>query len=209
MTPVPPQEPKVAIRPLQRRDLETISAIILRIAEVNADANANEKILIQSPEANNLDSLNETTQHLERLNQCYGLWKFFSLFPNPLRYELCAYVAQEEQQVRGMIQVKPFNRTRSTWRVERVIVDRQRNSQTRSLAAGSLLLRHCFETIWEARTWLLEVNINDKNSLALYRQNGFQPLGQLTAWEISPSLLAELQEREPDLPNLLPVSNGH
>lgn len=183
MTPFPPQEPKVAIRPLQRRDLEALSAIA---------------------QANNLETLNETKEHLERLNQSNGLWKFLSLFPNPLRYELCAYVAQEEQQVRGMIQVKPFNRTRSTWRVERVIVDRQ----TRSQAVGSLLLRHCFETIWEARTWLLEVNINDKNTLALYRQNGFQPLAQLTAWEISPSLLAELQEREPDLPNLLPVSNA-
>lgn len=204
MTPFPPQEPKLAIRPLQRRDLEAIGAIILRLGVANADANANEKILIQSEEANNLDSLNETKQHLERLNQSYGLWKILSLFPNPFRYELCAFVAQEEQQVRGMIQVKPFNRTRSTWRVERVIVDRQ----TRSQAAGSLLLRYCFETIWEARTWLLEVNINDKNTLALYRQNGFQPLAQLTAWEIAPSLLQELQEREPDLPNLLPVSNA-
>ncbi|MFB2878514.1 GNAT family N-acetyltransferase [Floridanema aerugineum] len=204
MTPFPPQEPKIAIRPLQRRDLEAIGAIVLRIAVGNADANTNEKILIQSPEVNHLDKVNETQQHLEKLNQRYGLWKILSLFPNPFRYELCAYVAQEEQQVRGMIQVKPFNRTRSTWRVERVIVDRR----TRSQAVGSLLLRHCFETIWEARTWLLEVNINDKNTLALYRQNGFQPLAQLTAWEISPSLLAELQEREPDLPNLLPVSNA-
>jgi len=198
MTPFPPQEPKVAIRPLQRRDLDAIDII----------ADTNEKVLIQSLEANNLETLNETKEYIEQINQSYGLWKILSLFPNPLRYELCAYVALEEQQVRGMIQVKPFNRTRSTWRVERVIVDRQANRQTRSLAVGSVLLRYCFETIWEARTWLLEVNINDKNTLALYRQNGFQPLAQLTAWEISPSLLAELQEREPDLPNLLPVSNA-
>jgi hypothetical protein len=70
------------------------------------------------------------------------------------------------------------------------------------------LLRHCFEAIWEARTWLLEVNIHHKQNLALYRQNGFQPLAQLTYWSIEPVKLQELAAREPDLPNLLPVSNA-
>nr|MBA2748184.1 GNAT family N-acetyltransferase [Tatlockia sp.] len=70
------------------------------------------------------------------------------------------------------------------------------------------LLRYCFEAVGEARTWLLEADINDKESLALYRQNGFQTLAQQTYWEIPPSLLQELALREPDLPNLLPVSNA-
>jgi hypothetical protein len=76
------------------------------------------------------------------------------------------------------------------------------------LAIGSMLLRHCLEAIWEARMWMLEVNVNDKDALALYRHNGFQPLAQMTYWAISPDLLAELTQREPDLPNLLPVSNA-
>jgi hypothetical protein len=70
------------------------------------------------------------------------------------------------------------------------------------------LLRYCFEAIWEARTWLLEVDIHNKAALALYRQNGFQPLAHMTYWEIAPELLSSLQEHEPDLPNLLPVSNA-
>jgi ribosomal protein S18 acetylase RimI-like enzyme len=76
------------------------------------------------------------------------------------------------------------------------------------LGVGSQLLRHCFESILEARTWILEVNINDVDALALYRHNGFQRLAEMTYWEISPQLLAELIQTEPDLPNLLPVSNA-
>jgi hypothetical protein len=69
-------------------------------------------------------------------------------------------------------------------------------------------LRYCFETIWEARTWLLEVNINAKETLALYRQHGFQPLAQMTYWSLSPELLAQLAQHQPHLPHLLPISNA-
>jgi hypothetical protein len=103
-----------------------------------------------------------------------------------------------------MIQVSPFNRTRSTWRIDQVLLERGVDKQ----GIGSQLLRHCFESILEARTWLLEVNINDIEALALYRQNGFQRLAEMTYWEIGPELLAELAQAEPDLPNLLPVSNA-
>jgi hypothetical protein len=71
-----------------------------------------------------------------------------------------------------------------------------------------MLLRYCFEAVWEARTWLLEVNVGDKTSLALYRQNGFQPLAQMTYWTIAPERLQEMASSTPDLPNLLPVSNA-
>ncbi|MBF2027116.1 MAG: GNAT family N-acetyltransferase [Oscillatoriales cyanobacterium C42_A2020_001] len=143
-----------------------------------------------------------------------------------------AYTGDRDSKLQGVIQVSPFNRTRSTWRVDQAAVvstnvEPQEFTATQQGAVateetpvhaatqtpkltnvGSLLLRHCFETIWEARTWLLEVNVSNKELLALYRQNGFQPLAQMTYWEIDPEQLQELAEREPDLPNLLPVSNA-
>lgn len=141
---------------------------------------------------------------MQWLRRWYGLLKFLSWFPNPLQYRFCAYVAEQGRMLLGMIQVSPFNRTRSTWRVDRVILDRAVDKQ----GIGSQLLRHCFEGILEARTWLLEVNVNDTDALALYRQNGFQRLAEMTYWEIDPELLSELAQAEPDLPNLLPVSNA-
>ncbi|HLO52239.1 MAG TPA: GNAT family N-acetyltransferase, partial [Kamptonema sp.] len=134
----------------------------------------------------------------------YGLLKILSLFPNPCQYLFRAHVAEENSKVRGVVQVSPFNRTRSTWRIDRAFVDAEASSK----GIGSLLLRYCFESIWEARTWLLEVNVNDKNTLALYRQNGFQPLAQMTYWAIAQERLQELAKATPDLPNLLPVSNA-
>jgi hypothetical protein len=109
-----------------------------------------------------------------------------------------------------VIKVSPFNRTHSTWRIDWVLTDRSAETPE-SIASrcdlGSRLLRYCFEHIIEASTWVLEVDVNDNSSLALYRHNGFQPLAQLTYWELSPELLQELAQREPDLPNLLPVRN--
>lgn len=186
MTGFSPQEPKVVIRPVQYRDLETLA-----------------QTFMEACEADNCSCSVDAKQQLQRIHRWYWLFKVLSWFPNPFRYEFCAHVAQQDQRVRGMIQISPFNRTRSTWRVERVVVDSQASQWI-----GSQLLRYCFETIWEARTWLLEVNIHDKGLLALYRQNGFQPLAEMTYWAIAPSTLQELQEREPDLPNLLPVSNA-
>jgi hypothetical protein len=120
-------------------------------------------------------------------------------------------VAQHLSEVIGLIQVSSLNSTRSTWRVERVLLNS--NSPDLELLKtqkeiGSQLLRHCLQNIWEARTWMLEVNINEKNHLALYRENGFQPLAQMTYWQISASLIAQLAQQEPDLPNFLPVGNA-
>lgn len=153
----------------------------------------------------------EATQRVQQLRRWYGLLKCLSLFPNPFQRSLSAYVAEQEGQLCGMVQVSPFNRTRSTWKVDQVWVDRlalQAESQTLAMDVGSQLLRHCFQAIWEARTWIIEVNVNDSETLALYRQNGFQTLAHLTYWELSPELLQALAERDPDLPNLLPVSNA-
>lgn len=185
MTSVLPQNSSVVIRPFQNRDLEQI-----------------ERLYGESFEAEPVE--NSDQKQLHWLRGWYWLLKFFSVFPNPLQYRFCVYVAEQNRMVQGMIKVAPFNRTRSTWRVEKVAVD----TKVRAQGIGSQLLRHCFEAIGEARTWLLEVDINDKEALALYRQNGFQTLAQLTYWEITPELLGELAIGEPDLPNLLPVSNA-
>ena len=182
------QNSNSVIRPVQHQDLDIV-----------------EPLFVEAAIADNHSNLDAVQRRLQQVRRWYGLFKFLSLFPNPFQYRFCTYVAEQDHQVRGAIQVSPFNRTRSTWRVERVGVV-ETESQTQG--TGSQLLRSCFEAIWEARTWLLEVNVNNKTALALYRQNGFQPLAQLTHWAIAPALLQELAEREPDLPNLLPVSNA-
>lgn len=148
--------------------------------------------------------LTDSLRQVPQVRRWFSLIKLLSLFPNPYQHLFCSYVAETEGVLRGAIQISPFNRTRSTWRIDRLLVEPAASSQ----GIGSLLLRHCLEVIWEARTWLLEVDVNDKTGLALYRQNGFQPLAQMTYWAIDPALQQQLAQREPDLPNLLPVSNA-
>ncbi|MEA5503754.1 GNAT family N-acetyltransferase [Halotia wernerae UHCC 0503] len=187
MTSLLPRNLSVVIRPVQYRDLDGIERI------------TQESCTDSAPKWAGFD-----IRQMQGLRRWYGLLKFLSWFPNPLQYRFCAYVAEQGRMLLGMIQVSPFNRTRSTWRVDQVILERGTDKQ----GIGSQLLRHCFESILEARTWLLEVNVNDKEALALYRQNGFQRLAEMTYWEIEPELLTELAQAEPDLPNLLPVSNA-
>ncbi|MBE9199328.1 MULTISPECIES: GNAT family N-acetyltransferase [unclassified Nodularia (in: cyanobacteria)] len=187
MTSLLPRHLSVVIRPAQYRDLDGIEQI------------TQDSFTSLTPKEAQL-----AISQMQWLRRWYGLLKFLSWFPNPLKYRFCAYVAEQGRVLLGMIQVSPFNRTRSTWRIDRVMLAPSVEKQ----AVGSQLLRHCFESILEARTWLLEVNVNDKDALALYRQNGFQRLAEMTYWEIDPQLLAELAQAEPDLPNLLPVSNA-
>ncbi len=177
----------LVIRAFQHRDLDAIEQLCLNDTEQAAN-----------------HRFQGIYHQLAQVRQWYGLLKFLSLFPNPLRYYFCTYVAEQAGKVLGMIQISPFNRTHSTWRVDRVATETGELTQ----GVGSQLLRFCLESVWEARTWLLEVDVNDKGALALYRQNGFQPLAQLTYWAIAPELLRDLAVREPDLPNLLPVSNA-
>jgi hypothetical protein len=215
MMPAFPQPLAVIVRPIQHRDLEVV-----------------EMFCAESPET---DSIGCSIVQGKRLpvSRWYGLLKFLSWFPNPWQTELSIHVAEIEQQVRGMIRVSPFNCSQTTWRVDQISA---RSVQLRpplnepstaesatakdplstisatalltSSEIGSELLRYCFESIWQARTWILEVDVNDQDNLALYRHNGFQPLAQMTYWTIAPELLQELADREPDLPNLLPVSNA-
>lgn len=188
--------PTILIRPVQYRDLENFNPLLEGPIEPG-----------QYPTDWNL------SEQLEQVRVWYGLVKFLQCFPNPLQHLFYGYVAEELASGRlgGFVQIAPFNSSRSTWRVERVLLDPtaiQPELVTDPKGLGSQLLRHCFERVWEARTWLLEVNIQAKNSLALYRQNGFQPLAQMTYWSLSPDRLALLANNDPDLPNLLPVSNA-
>jgi hypothetical protein len=189
-----PQTNPINVRPLQYRDLEAIKALIDR--SVGREVS---------------ERLATVDRDLMQVSSWYGLRKFLRILPYSQRKDRRIYVAEKEQQIFGLIQVSPFNSTGSTWRVERVLIDEtlpQLETAASQKAIGSQLLRYCLETIWEARTWILEVNINDKDCLALYRESGFQPLAQMTYWRLKWELISELAQQNPDLPNLLPVSNA-
>lgn len=196
MTSFLPQNPsQVVIRPLQYRDLDIIESWCVQTTTLEPPITQDTTL--------NITPL-KLQKQLNQIRRWYGLLKFLRWFPNPCRDLFSVQVVEIEGQVQGMIQTSPFNRTRSTWRVDQVIVDPQGNNS----GIGSQLLRFCFEAIWEARTWLLEVNVNDPSNLALYRQNGFQPLAQMTYWAIDSERLQALAGTQPDLPNLLPISNA-
>jgi hypothetical protein len=208
---LPPQSP-VQIRPIHYRDFEVV-----------------ERLYTQELEADSISCSIDPDRPLRRrqLRSWQGVLHRMIQVLNPAQHLFCACLSEQDHRVQGVIRVSPFNRTRSTWRVDQVALAHppaseatptdptESNSQASvpSLKPqlsdiGSQLLRYCFEKIWEARTWLLEVNIHDREALALYRQNGFQPLAEITYWLIAPEQLQEIAEREPDLPNLLPVSNA-
>lgn len=183
---------RTIVRPLQYRDIDAIASLC--------------------QQANIPDSAVQTQieQLLRQMARWYAPFQFLNIIPTPSFTDRSLLVAECEQQVRGIISVSPFNRTRSTWHVEWVSIDGSAQipaEVTGKTDIGSQLLRYCFEHIVDASTWVLEVDVNDNSALALYRQNGFQPLAHMTYWEITPELLQELAQREPDLPNLLPVRN--
>ncbi len=177
----------------------------------------------------------EIAEYIQQLRRWYGPMKALTLFPNPLQHLFSAFVAEADGALHGMVQVSPFNRTLSTWKVDRMLVNlaqkaakkakskKKSNSDEQppvegaegenpqlhlSMDVGSQLLRHCFEHIREAQYWISETDVNDTFGLSLYRHNGFQPLARATYWSIQPEQLESLSEHDPDLPNLLPVSNA-
>ncbi|MEN9517967.1 MAG: hypothetical protein RLZZ381_555 [Cyanobacteriota bacterium] len=185
---------QLIVRPLQHRDVDAINALV---SECVAKETSKRLITID--------------RELEQVGSWYGLKRFLALLPRSYYHGWRVYVAQHLSEVLGLIQVSSLNSTRSTWRVERVLLNS--NSPALELLKtqkeiGSQLLRHCLQNIWEARTWMLEVNVNEKNHLALYRENGFQPLAQMTYWQISADLIAQLAQQDADLPNFLPISNA-
>ena len=194
MTSSVPSNEQLIVRPLQYRDVDAINALV---SEQVAKETSKRLITID--------------RELEQVGSWYGLKRFLGLLPSSYYHGWRVYVAQHLSEVLGLIQVSSLNSTRSTWRVERVLLN-SNSSQLELLKTqkeiGSQLLRYCLQNIWEARTWMLEVNINEKNHLALYRENGFQPLAQMTYWQISADSIAQLAQQEPDLPNFLPISNA-
>ncbi|MBF2035791.1 MAG: GNAT family N-acetyltransferase [Leptolyngbyaceae cyanobacterium T60_A2020_046] len=145
------------------------------------------------------------------VQQLAAWWKRLGNLALPNQPKWSGFVAEIGDQPCGLIEILPFNRTRSTWRVKRVVVNPlavPASGEGPLDLVGTQLLRHCFEAVWEARMWLVEVDIQHTTALALYRQNGFQPLAQVTYWEISAEALTDLAQREPDLPNLMAVSNA-
>jgi hypothetical protein len=199
MTIPPSLLPEFHIRPVQYRDLEVIENLALDDFD----------------EATYRRALN-FRHRVQQVRRWFGLFKILSFFPNPFQHRFSVYVAAandregqegQEAKILGTIQVSPFNSSRSTWRVEQVRVNSS-ESLSDPKGIGGQLLRYCLETVWEARTWVLEINIHQKDNLALYRQHGFQPLAELTYWSLPPQLLQELALQTPDLPNLLPVSNA-
>jgi ribosomal protein S18 acetylase RimI-like enzyme len=142
----------------------------------------------------------------------YAPLKLMRWFPRPLTQSSSIFVAERQNVLLGFIQVTPFNRSLSTWQVEQVVINRAviaaEAPGSGFIEVGSKLLRHCFEAVWEARNWVLEVDVTDKAALGLYRFNGFQPLAQTTYWSLMPDQIVGLADREPDLPNLLPISNA-
>ncbi|MDJ0511402.1 MAG: GNAT family N-acetyltransferase [Crocosphaera sp.] len=190
--------PKALIRPVQYRDLDWLDSINTETGQIQGNS-----VSISFKE------------QLQQVRRWFGLLKFLSWFPNSFQDHFRVYVAElpdvSGNSLKGFIKISPFNSGRSTWRVERVMVKSSQDQPellTNPKGVGSQLLRYCLETVWEARTWVLEVNINEKNTLALYRQNGFQPLAQLTYWLLEPELLQTLAQTYVELPNLLPVSNA-
>lgn len=180
------------IRSLQYRDLDALSGLV-----------ETAKIGSQNPEA--------SQALVQWLRRWYGPIAILGLLPNPWSNLASLWVAEQSRQINGLLQTTPLNRSRSTWRIDRVVArGGAATGDQLSLAAdvGSQLLRHCLERVWEARTWVAEVGVSDEPTLALYRQSGFQPLAQLTSWAIQPESLAELAGRSPNLPNLMPVSNA-
>lgn len=182
----------------------------------------------------------EVAEYIQQLRRWYGPMKALTLFPNPLQHLFSAFVAEADGALHGMVQVSPFNRTLSTWKVDRMLVNlaqkaakkagankpKKKNESAQkdadasadqgddnpqlhlSMDVGSQLLRHCFEHIREAQYWISETDVSDTFGLSLYRHNGFQPLARATYWSIQPEQLETLSEHDPDLPNLLPVSNA-
>ncbi|AFY73642.1 acetyltransferase [Synechococcus sp. PCC 7502] len=176
--------PSVTVRPVQYRDLEAIHLL-------------QNSFEISSPDY--------APDYVGQINQWFKVVRFISWLPNPLSNLFRAYVAEVGGQILGFIRVSPVNHSRTTWQIDQISV--MTGIQRHNI--GTQLIRHCLESCWEARTWILNVDVNCKDAIALYRQNGFQPLAQITDWEIPFASLHEIaQNQQPDLPNLLPVSNA-
>ena len=179
--------PEFTIRPLQYRNRDSVGELLAA-----TDSTAERSWLT------------EPLQRRIQLGDHHPMRKVLEALPGRWSSTQRTFIAEQAGQLVGLIQVSPFNQSRSTWRVEQLCI----SPAVLSYDVGTQLIRHCLESIWEARTWLVEVEINHTDALGLYRQNGFQPLAQLTQWQIPSLALTELTAKQPSLPNLLPINNA-
>jgi ribosomal protein S18 acetylase RimI-like enzyme len=196
MNPIPPAESssELILRPAQFGDLSAIEALFV---EAFTDEYGNRSVDIGS--------------QIRRLRKWFGPIKVLSIFPNRFQHVFTVHVAEQNGEIKGVIQVSPFNHARTTWRVDHVAV----SSTAQRQGVGSRLLRHCMNHFREARMWLLEVNIHNRGAISLYRRTGFQPLAQITYWSLSPEILQDLSKQEPrfgrmeyrPVPHLVPSSH--
>lgn len=133
----------------------------------------------------------------------------YSWLPSPVRQLVGdrhrAYVLESGQSILGWIKVLPLNHQRSAWQVDSIALSPQDHQTT---TYGTQLIRHCLEACYEARNWIVQVDVSQPSAIGLYRHNGFQPLAHLTNWQLDHELLQKLADHHPALPNLLPVSNS-
>ena len=182
------------IRSLQYRDLSAIALMLKECLKIEYD----------SRRASLLEKI-------QKYQSYFGLLQLSNICSDSFHKDLYVYIAEKNDQIYGFIQIVPANHNRTTWKVVQILVDYSTSLShllVGNCSIGSQLLRHCFEKIWEARTWILEVNINEKNTIGLYRENGFQPMAQITYWQCSHEILQKLAEEESSLPNLLAVTNS-
>ena len=141
---------------------------------------------------------------IQKYQSYYGLFHLSRLFSGSFCQDLYVYIAEKDEQIHGFIEVAPNNHNRTTWKVEQILINHNTSLShllIGNCSIGSQLLKYCFEKVWEARTWILEVNINEKNTIGLYRENGFQPMAQITYWECDSKLLQQLSTQQTTLPN--------
>ncbi len=182
-----PQPSEPILRPVLLSDLEAVEAIF---TEAFTEEYGSRSV--------------DISYQVRRLRKWYGPLKLLSVFPNRFQHLFTVYVAEQDQEIKGVIQVSPFNQKRTTWRVDHLAV--AGNAQRQGI--GSRLLRYCMEHFREACDWVLEVNIHNRGAMALYRHNGFQPLAQITYWRISPEILVDLATSKPTASsNMVPLKN--
>jgi hypothetical protein len=176
--------PELTLRPLQYRDLEAVQPLL---AEILQDA---WKPTFSSPESLGF--------------QQYDVWRLLSarMFQHWNTAQI--QVALKGNRQVGIIQVSPFNASRTTWKIDALGVAEGDGFYE----VGTHLLRHCLNTLCEAHTWVVELEVNRTELLGVYRGNGFQPIAHATHWAIAPDQCQALAEKSPSLPNLLTVSNA-
>jgi hypothetical protein len=129
------------LRPLYPRDVDTVG-----------DWNGH-SIVITDPSA---EILNDHTHRFIH-HPLASWWQRVATLALPNRPRWSGFVAVLNDDVCGVIEVSPFNRTRSTWRVDRLAVSTPACPPSMKCpldCVGSQLLRQFFQTICEARMWL-------------------------------------------------------